>query len=153
VNDRQCYLGTVGWLHDDWIGALYPDDLPEDWRLAYYSTQFSCVYLPCQMWEGCTENEIVSWLADVHEGFRFVVEVEESHRDKIPIFDGRLGLALSPGREDAHLIFFDRLTDLRMLARELEQKVKSDAPLFMISRDHDLAGLIRIRELLGIMGL
>lgn len=153
MNDRQCYLGTVGWQHDDWTGVFYPDDLPEDWRLGYYNTQFSCLYLPSEMWEGRTENEIVSWLADVHEGFRFVVEVEDSYRDKIPIFDGRLGLALSPGTEDAHLFFFDRLTDLRTLAREMERKVKSDAPLFVISRDHDLTSLIKTRELLGIMGL
>ena len=153
MNDRQCDLGTVGWLHDDWLGTFYPDDLPEDWRLVYYNTQFSCVYLPSEMWEGRTENEIVTWLADVHEGFRFVVEAEDSYRDKIPVFDGRLGLALSPGMEDAHLFFFDRLTDLRTLARELEQKVRSDASLFVISRDHDLASLIKTRELLGIMGL
>jgi uncharacterized protein YecE (DUF72 family) len=36
-------IGTPGWPYDHWKGPFYPEDLPSDQRLTYYSRHFSTV--------------------------------------------------------------------------------------------------------------
>jgi len=43
-------VGTNGWEHDEWLGVFYPDDLPESWRLDYFSNAFNVVLVPQQAW-------------------------------------------------------------------------------------------------------
>ena len=38
-------IGTAGWERSDWVAGYYPDDLPEDWRLAYYANDCGCVLI------------------------------------------------------------------------------------------------------------
>lgn len=38
-------VGTVGWCRPAWCAAYYPEDLPTDWRLAYYANDANCVWL------------------------------------------------------------------------------------------------------------
>jgi uncharacterized protein YecE (DUF72 family) len=45
-------VGASGWQHPAWRGAFYPADLPDDWQLSYYSTQFQArVVLATPAWE------------------------------------------------------------------------------------------------------
>lgn len=44
-NTAPLLLGTVGWERRDWLAGYYPDDLPEDWRLAYYANDCNCLML------------------------------------------------------------------------------------------------------------
>ncbi|MGB5564256.1 MAG: hypothetical protein WBN02_18285 [Sedimenticolaceae bacterium] len=43
-------LGTVGWERPDWLQGYYPDDLPPEWRLAYYANDCGCVVLSAETW-------------------------------------------------------------------------------------------------------
>jgi hypothetical protein len=71
-------FGASGWDHDAWASAFYPDDLPGDWRLAYYANEFRAVLLPAKDWSAAGPDLFSAWREDVHEGFRFYLEVPGS---------------------------------------------------------------------------
>lgn len=148
-----CYavlLGAEGWLHPGWAGEFYPDDLPEDWRLAYYNTQFRAVFLPYTAWSGATADEIRQWVEDTQPGFRFVLEpapaaaAEETVR---ALLGERLG-GIAP-RDDPNLLWFDAQTDLRQLRAAIDTAAK---PLYLFSRDAHLPTLRQVATLIELMG-
>ena len=67
-------LGAYGWQHAHWLNRFYPEDLPEDWQLLYYSNEFNTVLLPADYWQRHAIDDCVEWIANVHENFRFFVE-------------------------------------------------------------------------------
>lgn len=67
-------VGAYGWAHEHWRGDYYPDDLPEDWQLAYYSNDFNCVLVPADQLLTKASVPVEAWLDEVHENFRFFVE-------------------------------------------------------------------------------
>jgi len=71
----QIVVGACGWQHDQWQGQFYPDDIPFDWRLAYYANEFDTLLLPFEMWSKYKLEEIESWLEDVPAGFDLFFEV------------------------------------------------------------------------------
>ena len=85
--------GAYGWRHAHWSNTFYPQDLPsggaeddaEDWRLSYYSNQFDSVMIPVDYWSSDIIVDCESWLDDVHEQFRFVVECRRDMFSYIPM--------------------------------------------------------------------
>lgn len=144
------YLGAIGWEHPRWQGVFYPDDLPEDWRLAYYNTQFSAVFLPYADWSTTSNERWRLWLDDCQPRFRFVLESGPAQAVAHPVV-AVLGeqLGMITGRGDPHLLWFDAATELKSLARDIEQR---DKPLYLFSLDADLAALQRVQTLLELMG-
>ncbi len=67
-------IGAYGWRHQHWSPAFYPDDLPEDWQLMFYSNEFNVVMVPATYWVEGVDCE--QWLGSVHEKFRFWVQCE-----------------------------------------------------------------------------
>ncbi len=67
---------SVGWDYLEWTGAFYPDDLPPDWRLAYYANEFPGVLIPDRLWLTVGSGTLESWVDDVRESFRFYLEVD-----------------------------------------------------------------------------
>ena len=135
-------LGAVGWQHPSWQSVFYPDDLPEDWLFAYYNTQFQSVFLPHADWSTATAAQLAQWAEDSQPGFRFVLESGPSRvaaERAAEILGDRLGIITH--REDPRLLWFDAGTDLKVLAREIDRR---DKPLYLFSRDADLATLQRV---------
>jgi len=67
-------IGAWGWKHPEWEkDVFYPDDLPADWQLSYYSNEFDLVAVPASYWstEGYGDEE---WLDDVDDDFVFYIE-------------------------------------------------------------------------------
>lgn len=126
--DYTVYLGMRDWRHPDWVGPFYPPDMPEDWQLAYYAGQFSCVWLE-EAVEGAVPD---AWREEVPAGFRFLTAAAPPE----------------PGR----VLWFDKDADLREITARVNAAVQ-DPPLYLISRDNDLAGVERVRTLLGLLGL
>ena len=152
MSSESCavFLGTVGWLHPSWQGSFYPDDLPQDWLLAYYNTQFRSVFLPHAYWTSATDAQLAQWVQDSQPGFRFVLESGPSRAaagHAADILGERLGMITH--RDDPRLLWFDAGTELKALSREIERR---DKPLFLFSLDADLAGLQRVATLLELMG-
>lgn len=71
---RVIEAGGYGWRREDWVGELYPPDMPEEWRLAMYATEFTVVAVPAAYWRAAPEPE--QWVEDVHPRFGFVLEVD-----------------------------------------------------------------------------
>ena len=73
-------IGAYGWRHPQWAGSFYPDDMPEDWWLPYYSNEFSVVLVPeCDIHNavGISSDMIESWGDDVNDGFLFFIELND----------------------------------------------------------------------------
>lgn len=70
-------VGTKGWKHKSWLGEFYPDDLPVDWQLDYYSNQFHCILIQQPQWEKWSKADIEE-IADNLEGemFYFTLQVK-----------------------------------------------------------------------------
>ncbi len=68
-------IGAYSWEHDLWQGRFYPDDLPREWRLGYYASQFSAVVVPFAEWGGLTGETAEEWRGDTSEAFRFYLEL------------------------------------------------------------------------------
>ena len=77
-------LGAYGWLHQDWKNSFYPEELPADWRLGYYSNEFNTVLVPAFYWQEGYMAGCEDLLDDVHPGFQFFIECDDRIFDTIP---------------------------------------------------------------------
>jgi hypothetical protein len=77
TNPSEIHVAARGWLHPSWQEDFYPDGLPEDWRLSYYSNEFRAVVVPAAEWTGLETVEIERWTEDVSQTFLFYLEVED----------------------------------------------------------------------------
>lgn len=67
-------LAAYGWSPANWASAFYPDDLPTDWRMAYYANEFRRLLIPASEW-GDPKAQVGAWLTDVGHDFGFYVEL------------------------------------------------------------------------------
>lgn len=141
--------GAVNWAHPAWHGGFYPDDLPDDWLLPYYNTQFQAVYLPAQTWQGIPSATWAQWLEDTQPGFCFVLEPAQEAAAK-PASE-RVLLA-TPEWTVAHVWWLDEAPDLRALAQRISLQAATGEPLFVFSRSGDLALLRQVDALKQVMG-
>ena len=70
---HRILIGAYGWRHQGWQDAFYPDDLPQDWQLGYYSNEFPVVMIPAAYWQQGDEA-IEEALEDSAETLRIVYE-------------------------------------------------------------------------------
>lgn len=140
-------LGAQGWDWPAWDQDFYPADMPPEWRLTFYNTQFPCVYLPAAQWRGLTDEALGQWAEDTHDQFLFLLEGEPGSAVPTPLRDKALCIPAKDGR----IIWFDGQSDLKSLATLL--KHRDGGPRILLSRDGDLSQLERVRTLLGLLGL
>jgi len=146
------YSGTVGWTGNKEIDVIYPEDLPDEWRLAFYNTQFRCVYLPFDIWAKFTEPEIGALLDGVQEGFRFILE---SPKNNYPINKNIIkklhGKYIMEDEVKIHWLVPG--TSMRDLAKIMQSAINSGYPLYLISREADMALLRQVNELMEVLGV
>lgn len=69
----QCISSTVGFENSLWNARYYPENCPEEWRLAYFMNDFRVVYLPCADW--FESGPQIAMIADeLDETFELVIE-------------------------------------------------------------------------------
>ena len=148
------FLGAMDWQHPEWVGLFYPADMPDDWQLTYYNTQFSCVWIPYARWGRAEIEAVRQWREDTHARFRFVLErppiLAEKDRAVQQVLGDRIGRLCT--EEDESLIWFDAKIDLKLLTGLIKGRDRN-APTYLLSRDADLATLEKIGTLLGLLGL
>lgn len=151
----HCLLGAIGWDHDSWVGGFYPDDMPPEWRLAYYNTHFECVLLPYHQWSTRALAELNSWREDTLERFRFLLEHPPgalSDEDRARI-DALAEKAVVPGpEENGRMLWFDAASDPRELAAKLQTSAAQGQTVYLLSLDADMAKLAEARALLDVLG-
>ncbi|HMM47684.1 MAG TPA: DUF72 domain-containing protein [Thiobacillaceae bacterium] len=142
-------VGAVGWLHPAWDGTFYPDDLPADWRLSYYNTQFQAVYLPASFWQAVSADTWRTWLDDTLDGFHFLLEPGDPAA-AAPV-SPRVVLA-TPAWQSRHAWWLDEAPDPRGLAQRITTQAATGEPLYVISRSGDLAAMQQAATLSQVLG-
>jgi hypothetical protein len=75
ASEIRLEVGACGWEHAGWLDGFYPDSLPDDWRLTYYSNEFRCALIPPDYWQRFGPEAPARWIEDVHADFRFYPEL------------------------------------------------------------------------------
>ncbi|PLA73716.1 hypothetical protein CYQ88_09660 [Hydrogenovibrio sp. SC-1] len=71
-------IGTRSWTNQAWQ-SFFPEDLPVDWQLDYYSHYFNCVLVPETQWLAWTEQQLIDFAEALEgEGFEFFFELKAS---------------------------------------------------------------------------
>ncbi|MBT8132926.1 MAG: hypothetical protein KJO03_00355 [Gammaproteobacteria bacterium] len=79
------HVGAYGWLHQHWMNSFYPEDLPADWRLGYYSNEFNTVLVPSFYWQQRYMVDCETLLDDVHSSFQFYIECDNRIFDMVSL--------------------------------------------------------------------
>ncbi|MCP4950342.1 MAG: hypothetical protein GY922_00630 [Proteobacteria bacterium] len=69
-------IGTYGWLNPRWNGSFYDSDLPEEWKLSWYSNHFRTVVVPSEEVLKLSVDTIDQWVEDTDPDFRFILEID-----------------------------------------------------------------------------
>ena len=69
----QCVCSTVGFENAQWNARYYPENCPEDWRLAYFMNDFRVVYLPCTGWYE-SAAQITAIADEMDEDFELIIQ-------------------------------------------------------------------------------
>jgi hypothetical protein len=72
---QQLDVGAVGWRHAGWHDRFYPESLPSEWQLTYYSNEYARVLVPTGDWHGAGGDVIAGWRDDVHDRFGFYLDM------------------------------------------------------------------------------
>ncbi len=151
MKNRDVYLGASNWMAPSWPGRLYPEGLPDDWQLAYFNTQFDCVWLPYAVWSRLEPGVAQSWLDDTRDDFRFILESGLATPASALLTELAPKLAACIEADHPDLLWFDARTDLRALSGVLASSASGQ--IYLLSRDDDMATIERVRTLLGLLGL
>lgn len=65
------YLGTSGWAHRDWVGVLYPHDMPPTEYLTAYAQQFNTVEIEHTFFAMPSRQTVQSWQRRTPQDFVF----------------------------------------------------------------------------------
>lgn len=144
---KRALLGAAGWTWPAWADAFYPSDMPEEWRLTYYNTQYHTVFLAEADWRSAGEPVIASWAEDTHGEFVFLLE--GASEPELPV--ALQGKAMGLRRDDPRLLWFDHETSLKLLSQRISAQGQEE-PFFVLSSDGDIAQIERVRTLLDLLG-
>lgn len=145
---KNIRMGSMDWRDPAWTGPFYPADMPQEWRLTYYASQFNCVFLEANIWRNDVLSGLDQWCDDVHSQFVFLLEDGENSTPP----EALAQKAIMVGSLDPRILWFDRNSDLKQLAAQIRSGA-SDREIFLISRDGNLAQMERVGTLLELMGL
>ncbi len=94
---------VYGWGGSEW-NDFYPEDLPQEWRLDYFSHYFSSVVIPADSIRKVAPEQVDEWLESTASDFRFYLEFGTTPQHHIDLIQKRLGDRLS------HLVDLNSLT-------------------------------------------
>jgi len=125
--------------------------MPPEWRLTYYNTQFSCVFMPTEDWHQKTTDVLQTWADDTHEAFLFLLEANADTDTDSALPVSLLDRTWKVHASDPRLVWFDAATNLQSLAACLSSLPPGE--WCVVGRDGDLAQIERVRTLLDLLGL
>jgi len=67
----RLHVGTIGWSYDFWKGGFYPEALPSDQLLTFYSTKFNTVEIDNTFYRIPREKTVLEWKEKTPAGFVF----------------------------------------------------------------------------------
>jgi hypothetical protein len=153
----QIHIGSVGWAPDDARG-FYPEDMPPEWRLAYYNNFFSCAYLPYGVWGNADVSTIAGWLDETLPRFRFVLEsgsgeATAEDREKLGVFGERLGLLVKGGEQLDQLLWLEDFPAPQAAVQRACEQAGQGNTVFIVSRLANFPAMERITDQLEALQL
>ncbi|MGC8767032.1 MAG: DUF72 domain-containing protein [Brevinematia bacterium] len=76
--EKSILIGTSGWSYEDWIGNFYPEDLPKNKFLYFYSQHFNTVEINFSYYSLPNKYIINSILKNTPNDFVFTVKLHNS---------------------------------------------------------------------------
>jgi uncharacterized protein YecE (DUF72 family) len=67
-------IGTSGFSYKDWVGPVYPEDLPKQEWLSFYASEFKTCELNFSYYRIPDARTLASMAAKVGEGFQFAIK-------------------------------------------------------------------------------
>ncbi len=97
-------LGVSGWSYDDWVGPVYPPDLPRREWLAFLARRVDTIEVNVTYYRVPGARTVAGWAERTPEGFLFSVKAHRSltHEREQPDFAAFLR-AVEPLRESGKL--------------------------------------------------
>jgi uncharacterized protein YecE (DUF72 family) len=71
-------LGTSGWSYDDWIGPVYPPDLPKGGWLPYLADKLDTLEVNATYYRIPSQRMVEGWVARTPDAFQFAVKAHRS---------------------------------------------------------------------------
>ncbi len=71
---KLIHIGTSGWFYEHWIQTFYPNKLPAEERLTFYSRYFSCVEINSTFYHLPSEQAVKNWAARTPSDFVFAIK-------------------------------------------------------------------------------
>ena len=93
---ERLLVGTLGWAHDHWGGIYYPEELPEEWRLAYYCNDFRSTLVPADHWRDAPAAALGELAGEIDAGFSVVLGLPEEGPGGAGLTTGALPGLLQP---------------------------------------------------------
>lgn len=90
MTQARILIGTQGWRHAAWENSFYPDDLPQEWQLAYYGNEFDVTLIPADYWQQGL-SAVEAWLDETDTSPQFVCE-RPAQAAHIEVFEAGLAL-------------------------------------------------------------
>jgi uncharacterized protein YecE (DUF72 family) len=72
----KIYIGTSGWVYNDWIGIFYPEDVPSKERLRFFSQRFRTAEVNYSFYHLPKPKTYENWYNQTPE--KFVIAVKAS---------------------------------------------------------------------------
>lgn len=144
-------IAAYGWDHAGWRGSYYPDDLPAEWRLAYYANEFRAVVVPATEWRQAAAATAAQWVADTAETFCFLLEAAASPppASLLQALGGRFcGMAGEGGRP---VLRWEGGAEARALRTAIES-VPADGVLLVAGEPPSLEALRTAQTLAQLLG-
>ncbi len=87
------YVGTSGFSYKEWKGGFYPEKLPADQYLEYYSERFDSTELNNTFYRMPSEKNTSRWAEQVPARFRFALKLSQriTHRKRLRNVDEEMG--------------------------------------------------------------
>jgi uncharacterized protein YecE (DUF72 family) len=67
----KIWIGTSGWMYDDWRGPFYPDDAPKKSWLQWYGGKFNTTEINSSFYRTPSAEAVQSWRDSTPEDFLF----------------------------------------------------------------------------------
>lgn len=127
-------IGTFGWQMPEGQGDFYPDDMPVEWQLDYYSNLFRVVLVAESQWLSWDDDAMEDCVDAVEGDFGFYLGIE-----------GQLTAAKQKQIDAIQQAFGDLLQGLVLFSEDSQVQAVSDVdsngiPLTLISKNFALPG-------------
>ncbi|VAW46589.1 hypothetical protein MNBD_GAMMA03-691 [hydrothermal vent metagenome] len=76
-------IGTYGWQNDAWLSTFYPNDLPEDWRLDFFSNIYRVVLVPQVEWQAWSKETLLDIVECVDHEFGIYLAIQVENEDAL----------------------------------------------------------------------